>query len=373
MKSIYGQSTTKTLKRAIGAAFFAALFLPMCVAAQKKAAAELQFRQCWEYRYDGVAEAKVATDGASVFMVRDASVVEAVSVEAGKMVWSSDVGGTVDSNLIVTGGDVILIRRVSAGGEATAAVVALSVATGVTKWSAAVESGENFTLIAAGRNVIVIARDGTISSFSDAGTANWTKRITSGMSTAPIMAGGDIFFVSETVSVSSIAAAGGESAALTKAQFAVTALASPYEGILVWGDERGIVSSLSAGSGKMGWQFKSGAAISSLVRADGLLIAASNDNFIYALSPFGGRRVWKKRFSGRIQSVTPLNDDTVLIGTVGERVVQLLYLKNGRSAGQIVLRDDELPVASVALSRGNAAVLSDAALYLYGNDGCSLK
>jgi outer membrane protein assembly factor BamB len=346
----------------------------LVVATQKKAAAAAQFRKCWEYSYEGVAEARLATDGTSIFMVRDASFVEAVSADTGRKVWSSDVGGQVDSNLVARDGNVMLVRRVSAGGTPSASIVALSVATGITKWSAQVGGGENFTLGIVAGNVMVIARNGSLSSFSVAdGSPKWTRRIASSFSIEPVLSGSALYYVSDGVGVASLTAAVGEPKDLVKAPFAVTALALPFEETLVWGDERGIVNSFGIGSGKINWQFKSGAGISSIVRADGLLLAASNDNFLYALQPGNGDRVWKKRVSGRIRSVTPLNEETVLIETVGEKVVQLLYLKNGKPAEQIVLRDDELPVSSLALPNSKAAILSDQALYSYGYDGCTSK
>lgn len=369
-----GHISNMTRRLAATVTCFLAAAICLSVPAQMKPADEMQLQKCWEYRYEGNAESRLAANGSTVFILRDASVVEAVAIDSGKRAWSSDVGGNVDSNLLAAGGSVIFVRRVTAGDVSRASVVALSETTGITRWSADVEGNESFTLGQNAGRVIAISRSGLVSSFGlGDGSRGILRRIGSGSIGEPILSDKYIYYVSDGVQVSSAAIASGGAAAIAKAPFAVTSLSVPFDDTIVWGDERGLLTSYSVKAGKIGWQFKSGAAISSIVRADGLILAASNDNFVYAIARVSGERIWKKRVSGRIQAMRPLGDDAVLIETVGERAVQVVYLKNGRTAAQLALSGEELPVTAASLPNARAAVLSDGALYMYASGGCSPK
>ncbi len=357
--------------------FVVALIFPALCLAQRKRPVEVQIQKCWEHRYEGTGDSMLAADNTSIFMVRDGSVIEAVSAESGKLVWSSDVGGSVDSNLLVAAGNVFLVRRPVAGGTdkaETAVVRALSTTTGITKWSASFAGGDGSTLGTIGDAVIAISQNGIMQSFAlTNGATRWKRQLPVEVGIAPIFSGGKVYLVGDGTLINSVEGTGGEPAPVAKAPFAVSTIADPQENTLVWGDERGNLTSYNLIAGRIEWQFKSGARISRIIRLAGLLVAASNDNFVYAIAPGSGNRVWKKRVLGRIQSIQAVNENSLLIQTVGEHNVLFLNVKSGKTEGQIVFKDDEFPVASTVTDDSKSAILTDRALYLYAHGGCSPK
>lgn len=374
-----GRSAKQTVvgaHRALAAFLISTALFAIPSAAQKPASGEIQVQKCWEHKLDGTVDRRLAADGSSIFTVRGGSVVEAVTGSTGALLWSSDVGGNIDSDLAAADGSVFLVRHAVAEDKgARGSLVALSAATGITKWTAALpDAGTDVTLAVTGGVVLVVSNVGSIVS-ADArdGKIIWSKQSPSDISGSPFLAGTSLYFASQGRNVGQMSLDGVLSTAISSAPFALTALARSDDGTIVAGDERGQVTTYSGPAGKVIWKFTSGAAVSSLLLKDSSVIAASNDNFIYALTLSGGGRIWKKRVAGRVQAMRLVGDGLILVETAGEKEVQLLDAGTGKTAAQISFPPDEIPVAALALSDSVVTVLSSGSLYLYATGGCPAK
>ncbi len=358
----------------VGGCLLAVIFgLQAGVQAQDKKPAEIQFQRCWEYKFDGSADGSVTAGPATALFVRDSSVIESVATDTGKLQWSTDVGGRIDSNILTTDENVYLVRTAGGEKDRTASLIAVSSETGVTKWTTQLAGSGKFTLLFAGEDVLGVSNNGDIAAVSAAdGAVRSQKKVLEQVTTEPFLNGSGTLFVTNGVDVDSVDLLSFNVKTVGKAAFKIRDLFGFDDDELAWGDDRGFVTAFSIGSGKDKWQFKTGAAVTSIARPDGLLLAGSNDNFVYALSTSIGERVWKKRISDRIVSLLVIDDDTVLILTVGQKVMQLLNAKNGKPVGQIAV-NEAVPI-SVATSLGKrVVVLTDNSLFGYDREGCSPK
>ena len=360
----------RTNVRFFAATFAVLLSLYAAAEAQKTPAAEPAIQKCWEHKIGGAPDDRIATDNAAVIIVRDRSFVEAVGLDAGKLLWSTDVGGQVNSNLLAANENVYFVRGSGTDGGDTSNLVAMSAATGVTRWTRPLNEPGYFTLGMIGGRVAAISVGGrvTIVSAGD-GLPAWAGQLEGPLTAGPQIGPANITYVAGSNKVISLSSPAFDMPTVAISPFAVRLAARFEDDLIVWGDERGLVTSYSASSEKVEWSFKSGAAISSLAVVDGAVIVGSNDNFVYALGRGRGDRIWKKRVSGRIQSLKLVDEDTLLLQTIGETNVRLLSVKNGKTIGQLST-SDQMPIAVAVTPGGRVVVVGELSLFAYGLSGC---
>lgn len=345
---------------------------PVSLFAQKKVPSELQLEKCWEHRIDSGGEGRIAVGGPNIYVVRGDSVIEAVAASTGKLLWTSDAGGSIDSNLVVEGESVYFVRRTVAyaGKAPEAALRAIGASTGITRWSVGLSGLERYWLGNSGGFLTAISQDGEFASFALAdGAVRSRRQLAAGLVRSPVFDGDRTFVVTESKQISSFIG-GGEAATLARSPYGISTVEMAGEERLYFGDERGTLSALLLNSGKLAWQFKSGGGISDIVEVAGRVIAASNDNFVYALAPYNGRRLWKRRVTGRVAALRAVGSDTLLVQPSGGDNVILLTIGTGKVVGQIRVDAGEFVTGSAIPDANRVVIVTDAALYSYGIGGC---
>ena len=351
------------------------IFGVLCLAAHAFATMvppdEFQIQKCWEYKVEG--SERLASDGAAVYFVRDGAFIEAVSAESGEKIWSSDVGGVVDSNLLVTGGSVIFMRRSVAIGDGKVESVilqALSSATGVTKWSAPAAGDSGFTISVSGENVLSLSLNGSVQAFAAAdGTSKWKRHLT-GTTAIGLFFLSDNLWVAAGTEIQRFPLNDSDSATIIKSKYEVSSVGSANGESIVWGDKRGNLVRYSTSSGKVVWQFKSGGTISDIVVDGSRIYASSDDNFVYAISTESGKRHWKKRVGGRVAALSIVDGETLMVRPIGDENIILLNTRTGKVKGQISRDPGEILTGAFVRSYNRIILLTDRALYSYGVDGC---
>lgn len=375
MTAISYRSLVSLIRSLFLGTFLAAVPLYMVSFGQVDPAAESPVQRCWKYDFDGTGDVRIESDGVSAFMIRNGSVVDAVSLDSGKLAWSSDLGGNIESNLLINGGNLILVRRSVTDGSKKndqSEVMAISAATGITKWSSALPNGATYNLGLAGEKVLAFSTDGFIHFLSASDGVESRSLKTNDSIQVAIFDSDRTFFVTGEKEIKSVIAAGGELTVVARHSYPISAFKSGADGSLIWGDEHGNITSFLTSSNRPEWRFKSGAKINEIVRVNGYLLASSNDNFVYAISPGSGTRIWKKRFGGRIQSLVPIGNDAVLVQTLGESKLVVLNAKNGKTSNQISFDGtDEIPLGSRATNLGSILMLTNEALYRYSRNNCT--
>ena len=339
---------------------------------QKPASDELQIQKCWEHKFDSGGDGRITAAGGAVYVVRAGSVIEAVAADSGKLLWTSDSGGAIDSNLIVEGDSVYFIRRTipAAGTAPEAALRAVSTATGITRWSVTIGRSEGFTLGKNDAGLIAVSKSGEVINFAMSdGSVRSRRQLATPIELLPIFDANVTVIVSEKKQIASFNGTGDPST-IAKAEYNISTVEPNNAEKIYFGDERGNLTSFSTDSGSIYWQFKSGGGISDIIKIDGKVIAASNDNFVYALATFNGNRLWKRRVAGRVAALRAVGTDTLLVQPLGDDNVILLLAKNGKVAGQIPVSEGEFVTGSAVPDPSRVVILTDSGLYSYGIGGC---
>ena len=145
------------------------------------------------------------------------------------------------------------------------------------------------------------------------------------------------------------------------------------ENDLVFGDDRGNLTSFSVSTGKTNWKFKSGGEISGILPLKDHVLATSHDNFVYWILNRNGGVVWKKRMAGRITQIADVLDQFTLISSLDDRGAVLAERENGKVVGQIVLNPDETLTGMPIITNGLIIVLTNHSAYGYRINGCGSK
>ncbi len=353
------------------------ILVPAFISAQAASTVENPIQKCWEYKYENSADLRLETDANSVYLRRGDSGIDAVSLESGKLLWSTDVGGKIESNLVPIRDNLIFVRRSvtnESGKPETVDVRAISSATGITRWNASLSKGSSYAIGVMGDKVLAFSVDGAMQLLSVAdGVEIWNRKTNVGIGTA-VFTVDRAFFVTAENEIRFVTISGGESTFVAHAQFPISAFKGTSDKTLVWGDDHGNITSFGLSSNKTAWRFKSGGRVNEILRVNGYIVAASNDNFVYAISPDAGTRVWKKRFPGRIQSLIGVGDDAVLVQTLGEEKLVLVNVKDGKTSDQVSVDGlEEVPLALKDTGLDRIIVLTNTSLYRFSRNVCSAK
>lgn len=339
----------------------------------KLVSAEITVSRCWAYPTTDLGSA-IASDGTHIFTGGGSARIESLTLD-GKKIWSSELGGTISSNLLSTQKGLVLATSTerAAGEKATSMLRSLSKETGITNWSVKLPDAERFFLGSSSASVIVVSKNGMIQSIDIGdGSVKWKRDIADGFAAEPVFSSTKVIVAGKANQVFSIALATGEIESMRKSLYTVTSLSELPSGEIVVGDERGNVSTLN-GTDKPLWRFRSGGEISRIFTSGENILATSHDNFIYLLLARNGDVDWKKRLGGRVLQLANIGDRYVLTMSFEENNVILTDLVTGKVAGQLVLGENEKLVAQPVSANGSIFMLSDRAVYSYSIGICGDK
>ncbi len=340
-------------------------------AAFAEKAGEVQIQKCWSHS-SGPDRSGIAAAGETIFSTRNGSIIEAIAVDSGKLIWSNDVGGSVASNLVTDGPNLYFVRRTGFAGDNTtqAFLVSISANAGITRWKTPLLAGEEYKLALTRTGILAINDSGELSSFSIVDGVSRSSRKSSRPVTLGILKLGERSIIS-TFERDIISLVGNEEPrVMSRSDFAVTALLPEADGGVFYGNDRGILALLSGKDTRPVWQFKSGGAISDIIVTDGRIIAASNDNFVYALATSNGARRWKRRVKGRVSALKMVGKDLLLVQPLGDDNIIFLSTRNGSVSGQIPATAGEFVLDSTVIDSNRLVVATDTALYGYSIGGC---
>ncbi len=339
---------------------------------QSKPAGEADISKCWTYLMADSAGENIAADGNRVFVGSAGAKIEALSFD-GKKMWSSEFGGSVNSNLLpLDNGLFVVTSTVSSEPDKPAGSMlrVLSKETGIISWTLKLPEASSHFLIGFNGSLIVVSKNGVIQSI-DAGTGSlkWKREIADGFVAEPVSDGGRIMVATTGKQIFLVQSSSGQIESLTRSSFNVTAIGIDSDVLLV-GDERGNLSLFVNGSDKASWKFKAGGEISSVTTVGDHFLVTSHDNFVYFLGRSNGGVAWKKRLSGRISQIANYMGRYGLFASVDGHGLILTDLSNGKVAGQIVLDENESVVYAPVAANGQILILTNRAIYAYSLNGC---
>lgn len=343
---------------------------------QTKSAGSVDAAKCWSYSTGQADGAGIASDGSRVFIGLGGAKVEAITSD-GRKLWSTELGGSVSSNLLPLEGGLILATATSSGesGKPGGSVIrSLSKETGITNWTSKLPEADRHFLGGFNGAVIVVSTSGVIQSI-DAGTGvlKWKRDIASGFVAEPVFNGGKVIAAAAGKQIFGVSMTTGEIESLRKSVFGVTALGETPAGALITGDERGNVTFFANGTDKINWKFKTGGEISGIVAVGENLLITSHDNFVYFLTGRNGNVAWKKRLPGRVSHIATTPGKFAISTSFEEHGAAVTDILSGKSAGQIALGVDESLVYDPVSANDLILMLTNQAVYAYSLNGCAAK
>lgn len=352
-----------------------AVFLLLSVIAsdivpQTPSNAEIVPALCWRFASRSVPR-YAAVDGNVAVITSDGGNLEAVSTIDGKLIWSTDLGGDIVSNVVQAGRRSWVVSLMGPETSPQPILRAVSTETGLAAWNIRLPHDEQYYLAASNGNVIVTSSSGAIQSISsESGKIVWKRESPGPIAAAPIVAGAKITLLLRNSALTLVDASSGSILSTRGLSNRPTAVASLASGELILGDDRGNISVLNGGEKPL-WRFKTGGEVSRLTVVGDSILAASHDNFVYSLS-LKGDVIWKRRMAGRVVEARVLDDRSVIMAGLDDRVAVIGDLRDGRTIGQIPLEDSE-GVTNSMLTGRDLYLLTDRALVKLTSAGCVEK
>jgi outer membrane protein assembly factor BamB len=358
-------------------ALFLAVMFVVSTSAESYAPSQLEepkpYAKCWSI--DSLADLSTsgAADKTSVYFFAADGALEAVDQKTGARLWSTDLGGSVVSNLLLTDQSALFVTvgRSDTGSPGKATLRSVSKQTGVTTWSIAIDVKDATTLGIVGDKLAAVNTDGLVSVFALAkGSLIRSQPIGMRVAASPLFASDHLIVGTSANELVTIDIARGVPARMLRTGQLPTAIYVDSAGRMLVGDARGNIALTSADGDRI-WTFKNGAQISFLLPYDSEYLAASFDNFFYKLSRSGNVE-WKRRLSGRLSSRPSIIGDDAVISITGDPSIYVIDLANGKILNRIDVGGDEnLSPRIVAAAADGFAVAGFQGIQFFARDACS--
>lgn len=332
--------------------------------------AELVISKCWSYATETSASRLHVTEIGS-FIGAEGARVDSLLPD-GSRLWTSELGGTIVSNIISNETSVLLVTTFGEAGKSESVLRGLSKETGITNLTIAVPASDRYFLTQDNGSLILISRGGVVMAMDKAGSVKWKREVAEGFAAEPYIVPGKALIGTTAKQLFTINLTSGEIESMRRVSTDITAVAQTATGEAIVGDDRGNLTILN-GAEKPVWKFKSGGEISRIFQNGLQIIAASHDNFVYQLQTRNGDVEWKKRLGGRVQQMGLVGERYMLTASFDEKAAIITDLATGKVAGQIPFAEGETVTAQPVFSQGSIFILTDAALHQYSLAGCPPK
>lgn len=294
--------------------------------------------KCWETVSAEPINGVLASDREKLYVPLSSGGIQAIDVKDGRSVWSTDLGGELGSEILVTDRALYIVSvNGSSAANATAVVRSISKQTGVTNWQEAIPASDRFFLGEVGGGIITISRTGLIELLSfDDGKSIWKASVPGPVSAEPHFSGDRLYIATGQKMLFVLSNTDGHRLYRRSVKFVPTAISTTPDGKLITGDERGNLSLYNTG-GDLQWSFKNGARISSVEHTVHGILATSLDNFVYLLSHGSGSVIWKRRLPGRVFGKPAVTEKIAIATTVSDGRAFVMELESGKLINQMTV------------------------------------
>jgi outer membrane protein assembly factor BamB len=328
------------------------------------------FAKCWDYKTSPDLSVEPVADARSVYFLTGEKKIDAVDLKTGARVWSSELGGEVVSNLLVTDAAIFLVTSTVERTPQKSYLRSVSKQTGISNWSAEVPKSDRISLGVVNGNIVAVGFDGIVSAHNrEKGERVWTNSLAVTVTAEPQFRDTEAIFGTDRKEVNSVAGSDGRVVVIGRSEYLPTAVFLDPDRRLLIGDERGNLL-LTSTDGSSIWRFKNGARIAFVLQYDAEYVAASYDNFIYKVTG-SGHVEWKRRLSGRIGHMPEFIGSVAIISVIGEGGVYVLNLKNGKILNRIESAEESSPRIAVQDDAPAFVVAGSRGLAYYKRDGCA--
>ncbi len=331
-------------------------------------------RLCFQNQNNKIAPLNIASDNNSaIFAVFQSGKIEKINLPDNTIIWKSDLGGQIASDLIFENGRLFLITKVLkvASGknyserdyEGNDQIInyilwSLDAETGLTDWQFSFISKTSVSMDAYLDKIFLIGKNGIVNSTKKSNAQQiLNKNLAQYFSSPPSFFENRIYIGTEDNFILIVSADNVEIISKIPTRQSPASILIAAKDKIIWGERNGFVNLVDTKNNNLVWNVRYGGEISSLTLVPGGLLVSSLDNFVYLISLQKGKRIWKRRLSGRI-SAKPLivNNLAVFVTAVDNHAV-VLNLNNGKIVNQISLSDIGFTLSRPVIA-GNSLVFS---------------
>ncbi|PYS97841.1 MAG: hypothetical protein DMF63_18410 [Acidobacteria bacterium] len=333
------------------------------------------FSRCWDYKLSPNLGIVPVVDSSAVYIVDSENNLLAIDPGNASRIWSSELGGEVVSNIILSDSSILLAtnsQTTESNSVRKTSLRSISRATGITEWRVDIRSSDNAWIGTYPAAVIVVGEGGAISALTRLeGRIIWQRDIASPVTAEPRFGRSGVVLGNQNKEILNVSLTDGSSRQLWKSEFLPTALLVDASGRLVVGDERGSVIAISA-DGDRSWTFRNGARISSVLLDGSDYLASSNDNFIYKLSRSGNVK-WKRRLPGRLTQAPLLLNDVAVMSVAGGGGVFVITQSKGKILNHIEIAEEVSSNVAASPDSKNMIIASPSGVAFFSREKCPAK
>ena len=292
--------------------------------------------------------------------------------------WVTELGGDIAASLAIPRvGLAVVTGKSSSSGEksSNSTLRLLNFDTGLARFSNPVGVVGDVFLGRSGSHLIAVDERGNVAAFNvETGSTAWSNRLSSGVKIRPAFRDNKIAVATTGNKIELIAPGTGRITSSINSEHPVSALTFRENESVVAGDERGNVINYRDASGGIGWRFKSGARIGTVVETPEGILVGSYDNFLYLISNYSGDVRWKRRMDSRLGHDPFVSDGRLFLSVSVEDTAMSIDLDNGKILEQIALGENKYAMSSPVLTDGSMLVFSvPEAIVAYSNSPCVSK
>lgn len=323
--------------------------------------------KCWQYESPGLKTVSPAVDKSNLYIAEEAGRLTAVSLSTGARLWSTELGGDISSNIAIADSNLYVI---SSDPSKRSRLRSLSIVSGLPNFEVNIPFSDAFQLYSINAKLIIASGTGTITSLSAVTRiSEWSLTIPNPKLKTIAVTENRLLISSADKRIHYLDLDQGKELRSIAAENDVSATAFIGDDIL-FGDVRGNL--IRQNKEGRSWRLKSGAKIVRILLSEHGIIAASTDNFVYAVAGYNGDIHWKKRLPGRISDIALVNG-RVVAQMIGGSSAILLDPDDGKPAGQFSVDDDSAFVLSPIEANGTILFFSPSYVLATTEQKCTLK
>jgi outer membrane protein assembly factor BamB len=278
---------------------------------------------------------------------------QAIDKKTGELIWKTDIGGQFLESYITGSGKVYIASRgvnndnnneTNKTYDYFLNLRSLSHETGISNWQISLPQNGQISKIYLNEDsaglITILTESGQITSINKSdGSVNSVKELELSIVAEPIFQENQIILGTGDGRVLCISKKDWSVITEIKISGAPTEILSSGERLFV-GDKSGNIFSHDLKKKNVKWKSITGGEITSITKTPRGLVVSSFDNYVYFLSEKSGKRIWRKRLSGRSIGKPLIKENVAVFSTFGGSDTVFIDLDKGKQINSVILQEE---------------------------------
>jgi outer membrane protein assembly factor BamB len=315
-------------------------------------------RLAWQFPSTETTALSPSASDLTVYLPLSDGVILALDPATGRLRWREMLGGSVSADTLATPTSVFVANEITGSGvsqvSAKGALRALSADTGLTLWMRTLPYPVRGGMAQSDGILYVLTLDKKVMAIrANNGEVVWYLQL-SDMPTSRILAtDARLFFGTEDGSLYCLERSTGNTIWRYRTHGAISGRPAVSGSDVIFGSADGFVYCNDIATGKKLWDVRTGAGVQSVDVADGRVIAASLDNFVYGFTLSRGGRVWKKQLEGRPLAEPLVLGSHIMFFPISGSGAVVLDAHDGKVVNRFPTGDDNSTAAAPVMAGEN--------------------